>query len=145
MLRRDDLTFFPGGADERSLGQEICPAQQAAGALVNGQNRLIGKQLFLLFCPARIMGNSGLESISNWLRVCSWAKTSHRSSEASSMISTGVCFRLAVSRMAVLMVCVSRARELVWPSTSKPLQICLRMSAMGPVVATTETTLYCEG
>ncbi|OQC73214.1 MAG: hypothetical protein BWX44_01570 [Spirochaetes bacterium ADurb.Bin001] len=47
MFRRDDLTFFPGGADERPLGQEIGPAQQTAGALMNGQKRLVGKQLFL--------------------------------------------------------------------------------------------------
>ena len=30
----------------------------------------------------------------------------------------------------------------VGPSTSKPLQICLKMSAMESVEATTETTLY---
>lgn len=46
MLRRNELAFFSGGGDERPFGQEIRPAQQTACPLMDGQDCLVGKQLF---------------------------------------------------------------------------------------------------
>ena len=43
-----------------------------------------------LFCPARTMGSSGLESMSNRLKVWSWAKSSSLRRDASSRMSARI-------------------------------------------------------
>ncbi len=61
------------------------------------------------------------------------------------MMRTGIAFLWSDVEDGCPEVLVSRARGCNWPSTSKAMQICLIMSAMEPVVATTGTTRYREG
>ena len=95
-----------------------------------------------LFCPTRIMGRSGFESISNWQRVWISAKTSRRMRLASSMTRRGTCFLWAVSLTMSLIILASFERELRLWLISRPMQICRSISIMDPVEAITGITLY---
>ena len=98
-----------------------------------------------LFCPARIMGRTGFESISNCPRVWSWAKTSMRRRLASSMMRTGTCLLFAISATVSRIVCMSLVKDVELQLMSRAIHICLKTSMTLPVDAMTGITWYWEG
>ena len=55
MFRSDGSALFDGGSEQGSPGEVVGPTEEAPGALLDGQDGLIGKELFFDSCNAQMV------------------------------------------------------------------------------------------